>query len=149
MRIGFAQKVATGSIAKGLSGVAATALLATVTLTSVPTTASAFNIGGLIGTAMALQYGGHYGRSYSHHARRESSRHHHEYAGRGRDHESSGQEKDATEVDATDPGNSVPDSKVSTHRQPSGPVQNNTLQASESDARARVVSDEPTFAPSR
>ena len=151
MNIGLERQVSVRGSGRLLSGAAATALVATVALTSVPTSASAFNIGGLIGTAIALQYGGgHFGgRSYSHHARsHEHVRHEREYAGKSRDHDSAGEEKDAREVDTVD-SDKGSDNKASPRHQPSGPT-TSTLQASESDARAgKVASDAPSFTPSR
>ena len=140
MATGYGQEIATGGIGRRLVGVCAATLCAAAVLTLVPTGASAFNIEGLIGGALAARYGGyHHGRSAGHHARsHESSRH---------EHESAGKEKDATEVDATEEGGKT-DSKVSLRRAPSG-IKGNTLQASTSGGSDRAAADEPAFAPSR
>jgi hypothetical protein len=148
MANGLQHTISPGRIGKRLLGVSVAAMLGSAALVLVPSTASAFNIQGLIGSALGGHYGGgryHHSRSASHHSR------HHSYS--KRDHEdsteSSDKEKDATEVDATSDGGGKSDGKVSSHRAPSGPV-GGTQQASESDARAgQVASDEPTFAPSR
>jgi hypothetical protein len=123
-------------IGRRFAGVAAAALFGSAVLASVPTPASAFDIGGLVGTAIALQMGGHHG-GYSHHGRT--------HVASRRDHESTrgnstGEEKDARDVDVTPQSGT----KVS-QRGPSGPVQN-TEQASVPDATAnKMAADEPAF----
>jgi len=132
---------------KRAAGLAAATLVASAMLTLVPTAASAFNIGGLIGSALSVRYGGggghrHHARSESHHSRDRVASH--------RGHDSNAEEKDARDVDAADQ-----DGKVSPSRQHVEPS-SISVQASQSDATAaklastnKATDDEPTFAPSR
>jgi hypothetical protein len=96
--------------------------------------ASAFDIGGLIGTAMAIQMGAYHGAPsyYRPHAR---------VAAHSGDSDSSGVERDARDVDP--PDHAVrSETKMVAHQQSPGGF---TAQASERDASA----DEPAYRPSR
>jgi uncharacterized protein YdgA (DUF945 family) len=121
-----------------------TALLAATAVAFTPTSASAFDIQGLIGTAMALQMGA-YHRSPYHQTRGQiTSRHDGNTNGNN-----SGVERDARDVDVSNhTGKS--ETKV-TVNQTAG-----TSQASERDASAdqgapssRRYNDEPVYSPSR
>lgn len=147
-------------------GAAAVVLSASMTLAFTPTKASAFDIGGLIGTAMALQMG-HYhsgysgGRSRTHVASRDSSSHDSDSSGRG----NTTVERDARDpVTATvmPPGNS--DNRGAGHMQKTqGPssLSGGIAQASVRDVSVReaavrdvperdaAADDPPAFNPSR
>lgn len=121
-----------------------TALLAATAVAFTPTSASAFDIQGLIGTAMALQMGAYHGSPY-HQARGQvPSRH-----DRGTNGNNSGVERDARDVDVSNhTGKS--ETKVTVNQSAA------TSQASERDASAdqaapssRRYNDEPVYSPSR
>ena len=146
MATGYGLQDSTGGLVQRVAGIVAATTVAAAIVVSVPTPASAFNIGGLIGSALAMRYGGG-GGGYHHHSRsaerhhsrsRVASRRHHES-----DQNSAAEEKDGAEVDAT-AENSHSNGKANigapAKSQPSGPV-NNVEQAS--------ASDEPSFTPSR
>jgi hypothetical protein len=146
-----AHRISSVRTGRRIVSVAATMLFASTVLTFAPTAASAFDIGGLVGGAMALQLGGYHGSSY-HHAR--------VHVASRRDQESTTKdnsaaiEKDARQVAApSQVGKS--DSKVAVHQQPSGSAQS-TLQASEGQpgtvavaSSAGSLDDAPTFSPVR
>jgi hypothetical protein len=145
-----------------LGGAAAVALSATVTLAFTSTKASAFDIGGLIGTAMALQMGPyHGGYSSGGHSRTHVASH---------DSDSSDHGNSSVERDARDPvGTTPPAVKSDNHvvagraQKTQGPssssggiAQASVHDASERDAAAgqvasagRSFDDAPAFNPSR
>jgi hypothetical protein len=140
------------------------ALSASTILAMTPTKASAFDIGGMIGTAMAIKmqmdaYRGGYGgggyrargRAVSHHD--SDSDDHDSSSSRG----SSGGERDARDSDSVDRA-SRPDNRLAMRRQTLGPGSSSggLAQASERDASAdqgpasgRSFDDKPSFNPSR
>ena len=128
--------------------VVSAALFAQITVAFTPTAASAFDIRGLIGTAIALQMGAYHGSPYHWARGHVASRH-------GSDSEvnNSSVERDARELDVSDhTGKS--DTKISGRL--STPSAEFTSQASERDAAAdeaalsgRPYSDEPLYNPAR
>jgi hypothetical protein len=138
---------------------ATTTVIAASLIAFAPTQASAFDIGGLIGTAMAIQMGGgHYRGGYSSGEHRTHVASHHES-------DSSDRGKSDVERDARDPEAATPAStgKSDNHvlaaraQKIQGPSSSNggTAQASENDAGSQVASaaksfdDAPAFNPSR
>jgi hypothetical protein len=130
-------------------------LLASVSLMTLPTTASAFDIGGLIGTAMAIQMNGHHGAyaggGYHAHSR-VSSRQDSDSDEHGSSSRSTG-ERDAREPNGTD-NQSKPGNKLA--MQSPASASDGLTQASERDAAAgqaqgtsRTFNDAPAFSPSR
>jgi hypothetical protein len=121
-----------------------TALLTATAVAFTPTSASAFDIQGLVGTAIALQMGGYHGSPYHQARGHVASRHDSDS-----DSNNSGVERDARDVDVSShTGKS--ETKV-TVNQSAG-----TSQASERDASAdqpapsnRRYNDEPVYSPSR
>src|ERR1700761_3631990 len=96
----------TTKTTRHIVGTTAIALSAAMTLAFTPTKASAFDVGGLIGTAMALQMG-HYhggnsggGRSHAHVASRHDNDSGDDHSN---DHRNSGVERDARDPAATLP----------------------------------------------
>lgn len=142
MTIAFLRSVGGVVVGKSLAGAGAATLLAAVAAAATPTTASAFDLQGLIGTAMALQYGAYHGGGgyVRHHAKSHvASR-----SDGDTDTDSVSAEKDALDVDATATGGA----KVVAHRAP-GPSQS-TEQASVPDLGAdKMAADAPAFNPSR
>jgi hypothetical protein len=138
------------SIRRRLS-VTAAAIAASTILAFTPTKASAFDIGGIIGTAMAMQQMGafgYHGAPYSHSRGHVASRHDNE------SDSSSSAGNGGGERDARENGGMDRPSKVAT-RQSYG-SSGSTRQASEHDASAgqssvgdRVADDEPAYRPSR
>jgi hypothetical protein len=133
-----------------LLGVAAVALSASTIFAFTPTQASAFDIQGLIGTAMAIQMQmgayGHYGAPSGHVRDHVAARHDSSGSSGG----NNGAEHDARDTDGMDRP-----SKVAA-RQPSFTPSASTRQASERDAAAgqmaasdRSTDDEPAYRPSR
>jgi hypothetical protein len=143
------QRVSTAGPGNGRRrGIAiSAAMLVQIIVASAPTAASAFDIQGLIGTAIALQMGAYHGSPY-HRARGH-------VASRRDDSEgtSSGAERDARDVDVSD-RSGWSDTKLSAHQSPrSAEI---TSQASERDAAAneaglsgRPHGDEVVYRPSR
>jgi len=124
------------------------AVLAQIIVASAPTAASAFDIQGLMGTAIALQMGAYHGSPY-HRASGHVASHHDSDS----DGNNSSVERDARDVDVSDrTGRS--DTKFSAHQSPrSAEI---TSQASERDAAAneaalpgRPYGDEVVYRPSR
>ncbi len=139
-------------------GTAAAAMSAAIMVALTPTTASAFDIGGLIGAAIAANvghyHGGYAGGGHSH--TRVASRHDDHDSSR----DSSNVERDARDPDpATPPPPGKSDNRVAVRQQKiQGPSSSSggTAQASERDAAtAQVASagksfdDAPSFNPSR
>jgi hypothetical protein len=127
-------------------GAASAVIFATTVIAFTPTAASAFDIEGLIGTAIALQMGayGFHGSPYGHARGHVASRHD---AGGG----NGGVERDARDPDPM-PNR---EAKVALHRQSFDPSAG-TAQATERDASAgqmassgKASNDEPSFHPSR
>ena len=135
------------------------ALSASVSLVMTPTKASAFDIGGMIGTAMAIQMQmnanrGAYAGGY--HARVHVSNHDNDSDDRGSSN-SGGGERDARDAETVDRA-SRSDNRLAMHRQVLGPssTSGGLAQASERDALAdqgpasgRAFNDRPSFSPSR
>jgi hypothetical protein len=150
MKTALQSNVSSLVIGRRLTGLAVTALFASTLTMMAAKPASAFDIGGLIGTAMALQMGGHYGSSHHHSREQVASRHERASTSRG----SGGDERDARDADAPAP-TAKPESKIAARQQSFGP-DGNTTQASERDASAAPVvtagmksEDTPPFSPSR
>lgn len=133
---------------------AAMATAASAVLALAPTKASAFDIGGLIGTAMALQMG-HYHGGYSSGGHRVTSHHDSNSSDSG-----SKVERDARDPDPmTPPPPGKSDSRVTVRAQKTqGPssLSGGIAQASERDGAAdqvasagKAFSDAPAFNPSR
>jgi hypothetical protein len=122
-----------------LVGAAASAMIASTVLTFTPTAASAFDLNGLIGTAIALQMASQFRAPASGHApSHTAARRDDDSNGRS----ASGGERDARETGAMDRGGPA----VISHRQAAeGGPSSNTRQASERDASV----DEPAYSPSR
>jgi hypothetical protein len=144
------RRISTARLENGwrAATVVSTVLLASTTVTFTPTTASAFDIQGLIGTAIALQMGAYHGSPY-HYARG--------HVGSRRDGDSNGSsstvERDARDVDVSNHvGKS--DTITTSHQAPSSA--GITSQASERDAAADEVAlsnrrydEEPVYRSSR
>jgi hypothetical protein len=132
-----------------LVGAAASAMIASTALSFTPTAASAFDLNGLIGTAIALQMASQFGAPANGHARSHTaSRRDDDSGGRAR----SGGERDAREAAAIDPSGP----SAAPHRQAAAGPSANTRQASERDASFgqlaasdRTFDDEPAYHPSR
>jgi hypothetical protein len=133
-------------------------VLASVSLVTTPTKASAFDIGGMIGTAMSIQmqmnahHGGSAGR---YHARSRVSSHQDSESDHGS--KSGDGERDASEPNDTD-NQSRPSNKLAMGRETQSPASTSggLSQASERDAAAgqtqgssRTFNDAPAFSPSR
>jgi hypothetical protein len=132
-----------GRIGRPARSMAATvaALSASISLVMSPTKASAFDIGGMIGTAMAIQMqmnayrggnaGGDHGRSRSSHHDSDSD------DSDGSSRTSGGGERDARDAETVDRA-SRPDNKLAMHHQGLGPssTSGGLAQASERDAAA-------------
>jgi hypothetical protein len=135
---------------KRLMGGAVGMLCASAMVTLAPTRASAFDIGGLIGAAIAMQSGAyHHGGSAHYSKGHVASRHDSDSTGR----DSKGGEKDARDVDAVNLAGKS-DAKLA-HNQSYDPS-HGTVQASERDAAAdeavaagKSYNDAPTFRPTR
>ena len=130
-------------------------IFASVAIALTPTKASAFDIGGLVGTAMALQMGHFQGGYVGGHRTHVASRH--DSSG---DNDDSGVEHDARDANTialSSPGKS--DSGVPVHQQKAqGPSSQSggAAQASERDATnaetdvaSKSFDDAPSFSPSR
>jgi hypothetical protein len=141
--------------ARQLFGSAAFGTLVSVMVALTPTKASAFDIGGLVGTAMALQMGHYQGGYVGGHRTHVASRH--DSSG---DNNDSGVERDARSpntVALSSPGKS--DGSVPVHQQKtqgSSSQSGGAAQASERDAASgeiaiagRSFDDAPSFSPSR
>jgi hypothetical protein len=132
----------------GVAIVVSAALFAQITVAFTPTPALAFDIQGLIGTAIALQMGAYHGAPYRQGRGHVTSRHDGDSNGNN-----SSVERDARDVDVSDhTGKS--DTKFNAHQ--SAPSAEITSQASERDAAAneatlsgRPYGDEPVYRPSR
>jgi hypothetical protein len=128
--------------------VAGVALFASTAVSFTPTAASAFDIQGVIGTAIALQIGAYHGSPYHQARGHVASRHGSDSSGNN-----SSVERDARDVDVSDhTGKS--DTKFSGRQSPASPEI--TSQASERDAAANEVAlsgrpygDEVVYRPSR
>jgi hypothetical protein len=149
MKAASQSKASTLGVGKRITGLGAAALFVSTLTVMAAKPAAAFDIGGLIGTAMMLQMGGHYG-SYHHSRERVASQHERDSSGRN----SSGGERDARDVDVT-PQNPKAENKIAARHQSFGP-NGSTTQASERDASAGDVAtsemtsgDAPAFSPSR
>jgi hypothetical protein len=144
------RRISTARLESGwrVATIVSTVLFASTTVTFTPTTASAFDIQGLIGTAIALQMGAYHGSPY-HSARGQvGSRH---------DGDSNGSnstvERDARDVDAS---NHVGKSETITTAHQAPESAGMTSQASERDAAADEVAlssrryeEEPIYRSSR
>ena len=133
----------------------AVAVCAATTLTFIPTQASAFDIGGLVGAAISMQMG-HYrggGGGHSHHVASHND-------SDSSDHANTGVERDARDPDTTAPSAGKSDNgRVAVRTQKNqGPSSANggIAQASEHDAAAGQIAsagksfdDAPAFNPSR
>jgi len=147
-------QIAPRRLTRHWAGLGATALAAI--LIAAPKPAFAFDIGGLIGTAMALQMGGlQFGAPYRHGRVHVASTHHERDTGdRDRD-TSGGRERDARDSDARDGGGGAKsDNRVASHHPAYGAT--GAAQASERDASAGQVAssaktfdDAPAYRPSR
>jgi hypothetical protein len=151
-----------GRIGRLGRSVAATvaALSASVSLVMTPTKASAFDIGGMIGTAMAIQMQMNASRGAyvgGYHARSRVSHHDSDSDDRGTSNNSGAGERDARDPETIDRA-SRSDNKLVMHRQVLGPssTSGGLAQASERDALAdqgpasgRALNDRPSFSPSR
>lgn len=145
-----------GRVGRCIATIAA-ALSASALLVMTPTKASAFDVSGMIGTAMAIKaqidahrggYGGYHGHS------RVASRHDSDSDDQN---SSGGGERDARDSEAVDRA-SRPDNRVAMHREVLGPssTSGGLAQASERDAAAeenqpagRAFDDRASFKPSR
>jgi hypothetical protein len=142
MKTGFRSGIFAGRIGWRLAGIAA--LFAPAILLMMPTPASAVDLRGLIGTAIAmhaLQHGPYYGRATSHHASGG-----HVTAKRDRDSD------EADDADASDHGRKSAD--ASSQHQPSKPAHPTHEVAQTGSGADTMVSldrsqDEPAFSPSR
>jgi hypothetical protein len=125
----------------------------------VPTKASAFDIGGMIGTAMAIQMQMHGHRGilggYGHARNRGES--HGDSDSDGSSSSRGGGERDASAPDAVD-RSTRSDNRLAMHREIGGPssTSGGLAQASERDAAAdqgpgsgRAFDDQPAFKPAR
>jgi hypothetical protein len=139
--------------ARQLFGSAAFGTLVSLMVALTPTKASAFDIGGLVGTAMALQMGHFQGGYVGGHRTHVASRH--DSSG---DNDDSGVERDARDPNTiASPGKS--DGSAPVHQkkiQGSSSQSAGTSQASERDAASgeiavagRSFDDAPSFSPSR
>ncbi len=151
-----------GRIGRPWRSIAATvaALSASVSLVMTPTKASAFDIGGMVGTAMAIQMqmNAYRGLSGGYHARSRASHHDSDSDDSGGSSRiSGGGERDARDAETVDRA-SRPDNRLAMHRQVLGPssTSGGLAQASERDASAeqspgsgRAFDDHPAFNPSR
>jgi hypothetical protein len=127
-------------------------MFASVIVALTPTQASAFDIGGLVGTAIALQMGHYQGGYTGGHRTHIASRH--DSAG---DNDDSGVERDARDPNTTalsSPGKSG--GSVPVHQQKAQGPSDGAAQASERDAASgeiaeasRSFDDAPSFSPSR
>jgi hypothetical protein len=144
----------SGRTGRPRRSVAATvaALSASVSLVMSPTKASAFDVGGMIGTAMAMQMNVYRGLSGGYHARSRVSHHDSDSDDGGRSSRPGGGERDARDAETVDRA-SRPDNKLAMHRQILGPssTSGGLAQASERDAAAdqglgsgRVFDDRPS-----
>src|ERR1700722_2493049 len=145
--------ISNGQRGRSMGGTLA-ALSASAALVMVPTKASAFDIGGMIGTAMAIQMQMHGYRGisggYSHARNRGES--HGDSDSDGSSSRGSG-ERDASAPDAGD-RSTRPDNRRAMHRKIGGPssTSGGLAQASERDAAAdqgpgsgRAFDDQPAF----
>ena len=149
--------ISNGQLRRSMGGTLA-ALSASAALIMVPTKASAFDIGGMIGTAMAIQMQMHGYRGISGgygHARNRGESHGDSdsdgSSGRG------GGERDASAPDAVD-HSTRSENRLAMHREIGGPssTSGGLAQASERDAAAdqgpgsgRAFDDQPAFKPAR
>jgi hypothetical protein len=148
MKTAFQHRKVTST--KWLTSVAVAAIGASTVLALTPTKASAFDLGGIVGTAMALQQMGSlgfHGAPYGH-FRSHVSSHHDSDSSSGNGGNGGG------ERDAQDSSTMERPSKVAT-RQSFG-ASGSTRQASERDASAgqtaapdRLADDAPAYRPSR
>jgi hypothetical protein len=146
-------------LGRPIATLTAAIVLASVSLVTTPTKASAFDIGGMIGTAMAVQMqmnAHHGGYAGGYHARgRVSSRQDSESDDHGS--KSGDGERDASDPNATD-NQSRSSNKLAMGREIQSPASTSggLTQASERDAAAgqaqgssRTFNDAPAFSPSR
>ena len=149
--------VSNGQLGRLIGGTLA-ALSASAALVMMPTKATALDIGGMIGTAMAIQMHGYRGISGGYgHARNRGESHSDSDSD---DHGSSsrgGGERDASAPDAVD-RSTRSDNRLAMHREIRGPssTSGGLAQASERDAAAdqgpgsgRTFDDQPAFKPAR
>jgi len=142
------QQISILQIGRRVAGIAASAVSACAIVIFAPTAASAFDVGGLIGTAIALQMGGYHGSAHRYSAR---------HAAVPREHSSSKHDNGdapAVERDARDVEVSVQSGKSDgkqKHASVAAPAATMTAQASERDAAASSTApdDAPAFQPSR
>ena len=150
MEKGLQRRISTTGLGNGwrMGMIVSTVLFASTTVTLTPTAASAFDIQGLIATAIALQMGAYHGSPY-HQARG--------HVVSGHDSESDGNgssvERDARDVDVSD---HIGRSETKTTAQQPPKSAGITSQASERDAAANEVAssgrrydDEPVYRQSR
>jgi hypothetical protein len=144
------RRISTAGLENGWRAaiIVSTVLFASTTVTFTPTTASAFDIQGLIGTAIALQMGAYHGSPH-HYARG--------HVGSRHDGDSNGSnstvERDARDVDVS---NHIGKSETITTAHQAPASAGNTSQASERDAAADEVAlssrrydEEPVYRSSR
>ena len=149
--------ISNGQRGRSMGGTLA-ALSASAALVMVPTKASAFDIGGMIGTAMAIQMQMHGYRGisggYGHARNRGES--HGDSDSDGSSSRGSG-ERDASAPDAVD-RSTRSENRLAMHREIGGPssTSGGLAQASERDAAAdqgpgsgRAFDDQPAFKPAR
>lgn len=123
---------------RSLATFAGSAVIASTVAAFTPSAASAFDLNGLIGTAIAIQMAQHYrGGSYGHARGHVASRHHEDSDDKAGN---SGGERDARDLDA----NIRPSSQAAPHHEVAARSES-TLQASVRDASA----NEPAFQPMR
>jgi hypothetical protein len=130
-------------------------LLASVVVALTPTKASAFDIGGLVGTAMAIQMGHYQGGYTGGHRTHVASRH--DSTGDNSDSSAERDARDPNTIALASPGKS--DGSVQMHQQKTqGPSSrsDSAAQASERDAASGEIAaagksfdDAPSFSPSR
>ena len=150
--------ISNGQRGRSMGGTLA-ALSASAALVMVPTKASAFDIGGMIGTAMAIQMQMHGHRGilggYGHARNRGES--HGDSDSDGSSSSRGGGERDASAPDAVD-RSTRSDNRRAMHREIGGPssTSGGLAQASERDAAAdqgpgsgRAFDDQPAFKPAR
>jgi hypothetical protein len=149
MTIPSQSRIFSLGIGRRVTALAATVLFASTLTVVAANPASAFDVGGLIGTAMMLHIGGYYG-SYHHGRQHVASGHERDYSGGN----SGDGERDARDVNAAALSPKA-ESKIAARQQSVGPG-GSTTQASERDASAGDVAssdmtggDAPTFSPSR
>jgi hypothetical protein len=140
--------------ARQVFGATTFSLLASVAIALTPTKASAFDIGGLVDTAMAMQMGHYQGGYAGGHRTHVASRH-----DSSSDNNDGGVEHDARDPNTALSSPSKSDSSASVHQQMAQGPSNQSVgasQASERDATnagtevaSKLFDDAPSFSPSR